>query len=184
MEMYGYSFTCESDLQHHGIKGQKWGVRRFQNEDGSLTAAGKKRYGDYDSSDAEARLKGLNKLSKDISKAEYKKSVADYKMEKAYKKGKIQKAEKYKRQSEELSKAIDSGKKESDRLVKDAAKNGLTVKESTKHGYANTGKAVVGTLIAGPVGLAIVGRDIYRGATGNAKAAGVTTRTKYEYAME
>ncbi len=30
-------------LQHHGIKGQKWGVRRFQNADGSLTAAGKKR---------------------------------------------------------------------------------------------------------------------------------------------
>lgn len=29
-------------LEHHGIKGQKWGVRRFQNEDGSLTAAGKK----------------------------------------------------------------------------------------------------------------------------------------------
>ena len=32
-------------LQHHGIKGQKWGVRRFQNEDGSLTAAGRERYG-------------------------------------------------------------------------------------------------------------------------------------------
>ena len=31
-------------LCHHGIKGQKWGVRRFQNEDGSLTDAGKKRY--------------------------------------------------------------------------------------------------------------------------------------------
>lgn len=28
---------------HHGIKGQKWGVRRFQNKDGSLTPAGKKR---------------------------------------------------------------------------------------------------------------------------------------------
>lgn len=32
-------------LQHHGIKGQKWGVRRFQNDDGSLTNAGKSRYG-------------------------------------------------------------------------------------------------------------------------------------------
>lgn len=31
-------------LQHHGIKGQKWGVRRFQNKSGKLTSAGKKRY--------------------------------------------------------------------------------------------------------------------------------------------
>ena len=30
-------------LIHHGIKGQRWGVRRFQNEDGTYTAAGKKR---------------------------------------------------------------------------------------------------------------------------------------------
>lgn len=34
----------ERYLVHHGILGQKWGVRRYQNEDGSLTAAGKKRY--------------------------------------------------------------------------------------------------------------------------------------------
>ena len=31
-----------NQLNHHGVKGQKWGVRRFQNEDGSLTSAGKK----------------------------------------------------------------------------------------------------------------------------------------------
>ncbi len=31
-------------LKHHGILGMKWGVRRFRKEDGSLTAAGKKRY--------------------------------------------------------------------------------------------------------------------------------------------
>lgn len=34
----------EYELYHHGIKGMKWGVRRYQNEDGTLTAAGKKRY--------------------------------------------------------------------------------------------------------------------------------------------
>lgn len=35
------------ELSHHGIKGQKWGVRRFQNEDGTLTPEGRKHYG-YD----------------------------------------------------------------------------------------------------------------------------------------
>lgn len=33
-----------NELYHHGIKGQRWGVRRFQNEDGSLKPAGEKRY--------------------------------------------------------------------------------------------------------------------------------------------
>lgn len=33
-----------NELYHYGVKGQKWGVRRYQNKDGSLTNAGKKRY--------------------------------------------------------------------------------------------------------------------------------------------
>lgn len=32
------------ELYHHGVKGQRWGIRRYQNKDGSLTAAGQKRY--------------------------------------------------------------------------------------------------------------------------------------------
>lgn len=54
-------------IAHHGIKGQKWGVRRYQNEDGSLTTNGKKR-----------RL-NLNKINKKIEDFN-KKRMHDFKM--------------------------------------------------------------------------------------------------------
>lgn len=57
-------------LAHHGIKGQKWGIRRFQNEDGSLTSTGAKRYGSiFDRIKNRNQQKAQDKL--------YKKEIGD-----------------------------------------------------------------------------------------------------------
>lgn len=59
----------ENYLAHHGILGQKWGVRRFQNTDGSYTAAGKERYGRGESrKNPELTPRGESRKQKDLTK--------------------------------------------------------------------------------------------------------------------
>lgn len=53
------------ELYHHGTKGQKWGIRRYQNLDGSLTEEGKRRYGSVEGLEAAAKS---NKTARDVTK--------------------------------------------------------------------------------------------------------------------
>lgn len=88
MSTYGY--IAHSELAHHGILGQKWGVRRFQNADGSLTPEGMRRYGHMqaqktDSSVTKRVKNDWHKLDNDqfrnkyqVSKDEYSRRVQKY----------------------------------------------------------------------------------------------------------
>lgn len=77
--MWEYNYTPSNyELYHHGIKGMKWGVRRFQNKDGSLTNAGKKRYNEEDGSSRKNPIqKHKDKLIQKYIEKGYSKSAAE-----------------------------------------------------------------------------------------------------------
>ena len=82
-------------LAHHGIKGMKWGVRRFQNSDGSLTSEGVQRY--QHGGHADYFQRSLNyDLKRDTKKAAKFQKKAD----KANAKGRAKKSAKYKAKAE------------------------------------------------------------------------------------
>ena len=81
--MYYYN----DELYHHGVKGQRWGVRRYQNKDGTLTNAGKKRRITSESEDKTIKKERIkdSKNRRKLSDTDLKKKIERLKLEKEFK---------------------------------------------------------------------------------------------------
>lgn len=101
-------------LAHHGIKGMKWGVRRFRNEDGTLTEAGKKRYlnsdGSLNARGHQARLNRVDYERRSSVMTMYNLAktyqVADEKAKRYELKGNAKRAKQYRQNANSAAKAF------------------------------------------------------------------------------
>jgi len=193
------TFTSWSDsLCHHGVKGQKWGVRRYQNPDGTLTAEGKSRYGISDfASNRDARHTGrvLNRLDRKWAKQRVAFQNQNEKLNKAFnkvlKKGidagaennskkddrVVQKMKQRARKTALAAKKADMTASLTLSVLKDATDKGYTVKSKKVTRYVSDGRSIASTILQNAAGTAFgLATGFYVGGS----SARVVDGTKYK----
>lgn len=153
------------ELAHYGIPGMKWGVRRFQNRDGSLTERGEKRYGSgsFKRTSARAMQRHLNKLDAGYANVaarqnSHNQSVSRLmrKANKAKYKGNTEKAEKYRtKAAQEAQKAAENNSQRKAienlqwKIIGTAARKGWTVNSEEVRRFGHDGKTLAAQIIGG-----------------------------------
>lgn len=191
-----------NELYHHGIKGQKWGVRRYQNEDGSYTSEGldrRKKEGIKGNLSTKKNIATLGTLAyrndrlaakqaKLAKKAFIKSRKASTDEEQAHLSKKsadhLKNADKFNKASAKVRKEqVQLRKENADRRVQNRGKNGAVAAEVGKFyartfGLAAAANAITigATLAAGPVGGIIAGLATYPVAAIQLQSSYVTGR--------
>ena len=156
---YVAGIPYSDELYHHGIKGQKWGVRRFQNLDGTRTAAGKERY--YNSI-----LGSSRKIKKTLNKIDQKQAEATVKMNKV--------AAKQDKLGEKLLKRMDQGNTKTPGLERkiESTRNKLTKLHDRIENYKTMSNEIIGK--ATDLGYTVKSKEVVRSVgRGKKIAAGV-----------
>lgn len=176
-----YKIISENELAHYGVRGQKWGVRRFQNPDGTLTAEGKARYSTDKEMKRAARkeVKSDNKTAYELGKkatvdshaayiASRKALKAQVKYDKKPKNRKLDKLEAKQRTAERLKEQAEKSRKTAEEHIRelmskygDEAVKGLVydskgrVSENVNNGK-NWLESAVLSGIAGAIGIPLL----------------------------
>lgn len=137
-----YGVIRNDELYHHGILGQKWGIRRFQNKDGSVTPRGAKRYYDEDRKQIKAdkkaareekkKQKAINSIDSPEKLMKNKKYLTDEEFEKRANKFILEKQLKDCYSSKETS----IGRQAAKKVATDAAATAIKVGLLVAAGYA------------------------------------------------
>ena len=169
-------FASWNTLAHFGTKGMKWGQRRYQNRDGSLTEEGKARYGVEGHRSARGVKRDLNKLDSEQAYARHRIKSFDNKIarlekkaQKASSKGNTIKADKIAekikfakgstrgQKTEQYRKLLAKSEKMTNRIIDSAKKQGYKISSKTTTRSVNVGRNLVKTALMTAGANAIIG---------------------------